>query len=127
VVTLSDDANVRLEFLRDGDVVASTPTEPAEEGRARLAPPLPELSPGRYAVRVVAEDGVDAVTTEALPVRVAAPAPAPSPSPTTTTAAAPPRAEDRGFPVTATSVAVGVVVILLLLAFGRRKGLHRQP
>jgi len=128
-IVLSDDANVRLEFLVDEQVAGSTANVPLEEGQVRVAPPIPELAPGRYEIRAVADNGVDVVSTGAVPVRLIAAAPSPSPSPTTARpAAAPPAPEkDRGFPIVAGLAALGVVVLLVLLAFGRRKGLHRQP
>jgi SpoIID/LytB domain protein len=129
-MVLSDDANVRLEFLQEQQVAGSTATVPLEEGRARVAPAIPELAPGRYEVRAVADNGVDVVSTGAVPVRVIAAAPSPAPpSPTTTRPAAAPPATEKGrsFPIVGGLAALGVVALLVLLASRGRKGLHRQP
>lgn len=127
-MVLSDDANVRLEFLAEEQVAGSTATVPLEEGRAHMAPPIPELAPGRHEVRAVADNGVDVVATDAVPVRVIAPTASQPPSPTIAqTAAAPASEKDGGFPIAGGLAALGVVAFVVLLASRGRKGLHRQP
>ncbi|HEV3474340.1 MAG TPA: SpoIID/LytB domain-containing protein [Actinomycetota bacterium] len=127
-VTLSDDANVRLELDGVGPLTR-TEAIPAEEGRARLEIPLPQLEPGRYDVRAVVDDGVDLVSTDAVAVDVVEPSPSPPPPASPTEAAQPPAVEEdaRRFPVIPTIGVITAVLVLLVLAFGRRKGLHRQP
>jgi SpoIID/LytB domain protein len=125
----SDTVQVHLEFLSGDQVTATTEAAPLEEGDVQLRSVLPELAPGRYAVRAVASDGVDQVLTEARPVRVVAASPvSPSPTPTSPPAAAQPvqAEDDRGGLVWAAILAAGAVLVLLVLTAARRRGLHRR-
>lgn len=132
--TASAGVRARLEFLQDGRVVETTDWKPFREEAVVLRERLPE-EPGRYRVRAAASDGVDTVTTRAVPIRVrGAPVPAPSPAlpragPSPTAAAAP---VDRGnsFPwvpwalVLLAAMAVGAFA--LVLTFRHQRGLHRR-
>jgi SpoIID/LytB domain protein len=128
-LTLSDDASVRLEFLRSGEIAGATAWGPHEEGDARVAATVPGLAPGRYEVRAAATDGVDTVLTDARPVTIegaASPSPSPSPSPAptrTATARAPSTVDPAG---AAAGGLVSLLAFLAVLTAGRRKGLHRS-
>lgn len=130
-VELSQEARARLEYVRQGAPVATTPWLPLEEGTARIRLPVPPLPPGDYEVRGVFDDGVDTVTTEAVPLSVVgAASPAPTSPPTTEAvpAARPEgQGQDEGSP--ALGIALGLTALLLgalaLLTLRRRKGLHR--
>ena len=132
-LTVSDDVSVALEFLRAGEAAGATPAVVLEEEESALEVVAPSLTPGRYDVRAVASDGVDTVTTAALPVRLRPAAQRAAPSPTTAAAqpASPATAERSpdadGFPLFPVAVALAVVGLLALLVLtGRRgKGLHR--
>jgi stage II sporulation protein D len=128
-VELSGDARARLEYLQQGEPVATSPWAPFEEGRARLRLPVPPLPAGGYEVRGVFDDGVDAVTTDAIPVTVvAAASPTPASVPPTEAAPAEPAAPADGDGVSL-GVALGVAALVLgglaLLTLRRRKGFHR--
>jgi SpoIID/LytB domain protein len=128
---VSDDANVRLELLRRGEIVAATAWEPFEEGIVRPRAAFPAVAPGRYRVRAAATNGVDTVVTPARPVVVegaaASPSAEPSPPPSPTAVAAPPAEDDRSttWLVVGGLAAVALLVVLLVLTAGRRRGLHR--
>ncbi|HEV8682915.1 MAG TPA: SpoIID/LytB domain-containing protein [Actinomycetota bacterium] len=131
-LTLSRSANVRLEFVRAGEIVGFTPWQPQLTGEVSLTVDVPAIPSGRYAIRVAAGDGVDVVRTAGRPLRVrggSAPA-SPSPSPTAGTEAgpAPPAAGERNLRPTLTVLGVStlLLVALLVLTMRRRKGLHRS-
>jgi SpoIID/LytB domain protein len=134
-LTVSDDVSVTVEFLRKGDPTAAAPPAVLEEEETRLEVAVPELPSGRYEVRAIASNGVDVVTTAAVPVRVrgapvAVPS-APSPPPAGTDVARAPSDEDDGVPiglVTAGALLVPLLVFALLFGLTRRRGrgLHRR-
>jgi hypothetical protein len=129
-VTLSEDATVFLVFGRGAEAVRS-PAAPLEEGTVPIDVPVPELPEGRHEVRLVANDGVDTVTSGPLRVRVVSgPAPT-SPAPTSAPSATEPGstdavAEDRGLDLLPLAVGAFVVVLVLILAglALRRRGTH---
>jgi SpoIID/LytB domain protein len=133
-ITLSRSANVRLEFLRGGEVVGFTPWQPQLIGDVSLNAVVPAIPSGRYEVRIAAGDGVDVVRTAGKPVRVrggsALASPSPSASPTGGPQAdpAPPAAEERNLGPTLVVLGVSAFVLLalLVLTMRRRKGLHRR-
>ena len=127
-VELSDDARARLEYLRQGEPVATTPWTPLEDGPARIRLPVPALPPGDYEVRGVFDDGVDTVASDALPLAVVASvSPAPTPPPATEAAPAPPSREDDDSGAISIGLAAAALLlgVLALLTLRRRKGLHR--
>ncbi|MGH2692508.1 MAG: SpoIID/LytB domain-containing protein [Actinomycetota bacterium] len=126
-LTVSDDASVTLEFLGSGDDSAAATPLVLEEEDTSVEVVVPDLAPGRYHVRALVSDGVDVVTTPALPVRVrgaAAPTPTAVHPPTAGTMAAPPdSSEDRGLPW---FIGGGLLVALLVgLTLRRGRGLQR--
>ena len=133
-LTVSDDSRVTIEFLR-GDAGVPAPPVVLEEEDTSFETSVPELAPGRYDVRALVTDGVDVVTTAAVPVRVrSAGAIAESPgteSPISGTAAPtqPANGEEGGAPIwmiVAGALIVPLLIALLLGLTGRRgKGLHR--
>ena len=132
---LSAGSRVKLRFVRHGKVAAETPWRPLHEGVATIEATTPSVAPGRYAVRAVAWNGVDVVSSEASRVRVVgggkeevSPSPIPVPSPTAgTTPQAAPEAEPSGTAATVTALGVGAAVLLaLLLTLRRRRRLHRS-
>ena len=133
-LTVSDDSNVAIEFLR-GEGGVSAPPVVLEEEESRFETTVPELAPGRYDVRALVSDGVDVVTTAAVPVRVrAAGTTAESPgqeSPTGGTAAPAQPVNDEGGGAPIWMIVTGALIVPLLIALllgltGRRaKGLHR--
>ncbi|HEV8571820.1 MAG TPA: SpoIID/LytB domain-containing protein [Actinomycetota bacterium] len=133
-LTLSRSANVRLEFVRGGEVVGSTPWQPQLTGPVSVKQVVPAIPSGRYLVRAAAGDGVDVVRTTASPVRVRGgssfPSLSPSASPTAGPEAgpAPPAAERNLGPTLAVLGASALLLVaLLVLTIRRRKGLHRRP
>ena len=131
-LTLSEDANVRLE-LRRGQRTHTTSPLPFEEGDVTLEfPPPVGVPPGRYEVVAIADDGVDQVSTEPARIRVlsevAATTPAePSPPPAGSAAPLEPETEERvleSLPLVVGGIVVVAVLVLLALALGRRKGSH---
>jgi SpoIID/LytB domain protein len=132
-LTLSRSASVRLEFVRDGAVMGSTPWQPQLQGPVSMKPEVPPLPSGRYQVRASADDGVDVVRTAPTSIRVRGGTAEASPSPTPTTATGTPEAgPDR--PATERSLGPTLAVLgatallvlaLLALTLRRRKGLHR--
>ena len=131
-VTLSRSANVRMEFVRDGKTVRSTPWRPQLQGPVSVRVPVPPVPSGRYLVRLAAADGVDVVRTAATPVRVRGGPPAsPSPSPTgreSVASPAAPAAGERGLGPTLALLGASAILLvtLLVLTMRRRKGLHRR-
>jgi SpoIID/LytB domain protein len=129
----SDEVEVRLELLRDGEVVGRTDSRALEEGSARVRLIPPTLPPDTYEFRLVATDGVDTVIAggESVPL-VASTATSPQPPPS---AVRPPgsqaarpdgRNADADPPVwIAAGMAILVVLALLVLTARRRRGLHR--
>jgi hypothetical protein len=132
---LSASSRVKLRFVRHGKVAAETPWRPLHEGVATIQATTPSVAPGRYAVRAVAWNGVDVVSSEASRVRVVgggeeevSPSPSPVPSPTAaTTPQAAPEAEPSGNAATVAALGLGAAVLLaLLLTLRRRRRLHRS-
>jgi SpoIID/LytB domain protein len=131
-LTVSDDASVSLEFLERGEPVAATEPVVLEEEDTKLELALPNLASGRYDVRAIASNGVDVVTTSALPVRVreaSAASPTAAGSPSGIAAAPEATSTDDGFPV---GLIIGggfllTLLILFLVGLTRRsgRGLHR--
>jgi SpoIID/LytB domain protein len=123
-LSLSDDAEVRIEVVAGGAVALASPWRPSHEGDAAVRLPLENLAPGRYELRVVASDGVDTLRTDPRPLVVeavgeqtASPSPTQTPGPTEAAPAA-----DRGDglgPLPWVGLAV-VLVALLVLASRRR-------
>jgi SpoIID/LytB domain protein len=135
-LTLSRSSNVRLEFVRAGEIVQSTPWQPQLAGQISVKVVVPPVPSGRYLVRAAAGDGVDMVRTAATPVRVrggsVVASPSASPSPTgdspETGAASPATGERNLGPTLAVLGATALLVLaLLLLTLGRRRRLHRRP
>ena len=133
-VEISKNAAIRLNFLRDAAVVASTPWRPREKGSVRIRERIPAIVGGTYTLQIAAADGVDTVTAPAGDIHVAGGA--------TPTAASPSRASDgtpdgsveavpsdraEDLPI---GLLVGVVVALLAAAVAvgatRRRGVHRR-
>ena len=128
-LTVSDDAGVSLEFRgKGGDFSEAAPPVVLEEEETSLEAVVPDLPEGRYDLHAVVSDGVDVVTTPAIPVRVRAAAAAETavPSPTGPTQAAP-VADDGGPPIGLLLAGALLVAILLFLGLTRRRdrGLHR--
>jgi hypothetical protein len=124
-VTLSDDANVRLEVLQEGEVAFASPWRPNHGGDVPLEISLPGLAPGRYEVRAAASDGVDTIRSETRPVVITGDA---SPSPVTRpTAPAEPRptSEERTWLWLAAALAAGLLLVALLVIAARRRPQHR--
>jgi hypothetical protein len=124
-VTLSDDANVRLEVLQEGEIAFASPWRPNNYGDLRLGISLPGLAPGRYEVRAAASDGVDTIRTETRPVLITGDA---SPSPVTRpTAPAEPRpaSEERTWVWPAAALAAGLLLVALLVMAALRRPQHR--
>lgn len=133
-LTVSDDVSVSVEFLQRGEAMASAPQSVLEEEDTRIEVAVPELPSGRYEVRAVVSNGVDVVTTAAVPVRVrgasvAAPS-TPSPAPTGTGVARTPFVEEDGAPIGLVVAGALLVPLLVSLLVGltrrRGRGLHRQ-
>lgn len=127
-LTLSDDAGVRLEFLRDGQIAGATGWRPQHEGDVRIAATVPALAPGAYEVRAAATDGVDTVLTDPRRIVVEeAASPSPSIAPSPPQAGAPPAREPSAVdPAGAAAGAlVSLVAFLGVLTSGRKRGLHR--
>ena len=128
-MTLSDEARVRLEFLRDGGLAGTTSWGPYEEGDVRVAATVPALTPGPYEVRAAVDDGVDTVLTEARRVTIEdAALPAPSPSAATQPSGPPPVAREPSTvdPIgAAAGAAVSLLALIGVLTVSVRKGLHR--
>jgi hypothetical protein len=130
-LTTSDDAGVTLEFLGKGDLSAAAPPVVLEEGETRVEVVLPDLPEGRYDLRAVVSDGVDVVTTAAIPVRVRAAAAEPTAAPTQTqpAQAAPGTSSDEGPPLGLVIPGALLVVLLVAIPLGltrrRGRGLHR--
>lgn len=131
-LTVSDDANVSLEFLQKGESVASTEPVVLEEEETRLELTIPDLATGRYDVRAVASNGVDVITTSAIPMRVregtASPrATAVPPSVVTEPAGEP--SSDEGVPIGLVFGGAFLICLLIALVIGltrrRGRGLHR--
>ena len=126
-VTLSHEAEVRLEVLDRDDLAWASPWRPQHEGEAAIRVRLPDLEPERYEIRLAASDGVDTVRTD--PRRLGGGALAsPSPPATTSrprrTSASP--AEDRGpAPWPLVGLGAGLVLIALLVIASRRS--QRNP
>jgi stage II sporulation protein D len=124
-VTLSDDADVRLEVLQEGEVAFASPWRPNHGGDVRLGISLPGLAPGRYEVRAAASDGVDTIRSETQSVVITGGA---SPSPVTRpTAPAEPRStsEERTWLWPAAALAAGLLLVALLVIAARRRPQHR--
>lgn len=131
-LTLSRSANVRLEFVRSGEVVGFTPWQPQLIGDVSVSAVVPDIPNGRYVLRVAAGDGVDVVRTAGKPVRVrggsAVASPSPSAPPTGGPQAgpAPPAAERNLGPTLAVLGASAFLLLaMVVLTMRRRKGLHR--
>jgi stage II sporulation protein D len=131
-LTLSRSASVRMEFVRDGEIVGSTPWRPQLQGPVSVKVEVPSLPSGRYLVRGAADDGVDVVRTAPRPIRLRGESVAsPSPTATSTTGmpeagTAPPTAERSLGPTLAVLGASALLLVgLLVLTMRRRKGLHR--
>ena len=132
-LTVSDDASVALEFLGGGDDAASSQAVVLEEEENQVEISVPDLPAGRYDVRAVVSDGVDVVTTAALPVRIrpfsesASPTEPPTAEPSGV--AIPAASENEGsFPLLPIALAIlflGLVIGLVALTRRRGKGLHR--
>lgn len=132
-LTVSDDASVSLEFLQGGEPVAATEPLVLEEEETRLELSLPELATGRYDVRAIASNGVDVVTTSAVPVRVreaTAPAPTTAASPSGIAAAPEATSSDDGVPLGLVfgGALLASLLVLLVVGLTRRsgRGLHRS-
>jgi hypothetical protein len=133
-VTLSRSANVRLEFVRGGEIVGSTPWQPQLSGPVSVKAVVPAVPSGRYLVRVAAGDGVDVVRTSATRVRVqggsALASPSPTSSPTAGLEAGPasPTAGERSLGPTMAVLGASTLLLvgLVVLTMRRRKGLHRR-
>jgi SpoIID/LytB domain protein len=129
----SDEVEVRLEFLRDGEVVGRTDSRALEEGSARVRLIPPTLPPDTYEVRLVATDGVDTVMArgESVPLGASTATSPQSPSPTVRPpgrqAARPDGRNADADPAVwiAAGIAVLMVLALLVLTAWRRRGLHR--
>jgi SpoIID/LytB domain protein len=122
-VSLSDDAEVRLEVLDRGDLAWASPWRPHHEGEAAIRVRLPGLEPGRYDIRLAASDGVDTVRTDPRRLAVGG-VPSPSPGAMTSrprrTMASP--AADRGGAVwPLVGLGIGLVLIALLVILARRR------
>lgn len=129
-LTVSDDTSVTLEFLGSGDSSTATSAAVLEEEQTNVEVTVPNLAEGRYDVRAIVSDGVDVVTTPAIPVRVRSAAADASPAPEASappTAAAPAEGadEDDGIPVWMLVAGLVLAVVLLGLTLRRGKGLHR--
>jgi len=131
-MTLSRSANVRVEFLQEGEIVGSTPWRPQLQGPVSVKVEVPSLPSGRYLVRAAGGDGVDVVRTAPTPVRVrgeAVASPSPTATPTTGTPEAGPARPAAGRSLGPTLAILGatalLLLVLLVLTTRRRKGLHR--
>jgi stage II sporulation protein D len=132
-MTLSRSANVRVEFLQEGEIVGSTPWRPQLQGPVSVKVGLPSLPSGRYLVRAAGGDGVDVVRTAPTPIRVRGQAAVAAPSPTAMTTGTPEAAPARpaaGRSLGPTLAVLGATALLLLalmvLTMRRQKGLHRR-
>jgi SpoIID/LytB domain protein len=126
-VSISDDANVRLEFL-DGDQIAlATPWRPHNEGAVRLGVSTPGLPPGSYQVRAVISDGVDTVRSDPRRLQITgAMASTPADSPDRAPPVARPPAADGGPTLwPAAAVLGGILLVALLVLAARRR--PRRP
>jgi LPXTG-motif cell wall-anchored protein len=127
---VSDDVTVALEFLQRGEPKESSSSFVLEEEETRVETVIPDLAAGRYDVRAVVSDGVDVVTTAAVPVRIRAAA-AVSPSTALPTergeVVAPAEDQDDG---SVLPLVLGIALLLLggvglVLTRRRGRGLHR--
>jgi SpoIID/LytB domain protein len=133
-VTLSRSANVRLEFVRGGEIVGSTPWQPQLQGAVSVKAVVPAVPSGRYLVRIAAGDGVDVVRTSPMRVRVQGGSALASPSPTSSPTAGPeagpasPIAGERSLGPTLAVLGASALLLvgLVVLTMRRRKGLHRR-
>jgi SpoIID/LytB domain protein len=133
-VEISKNAAIRLNFLRDATVVASTPWRPREKGSVRIRERIPAIAEGTYTLQIAAADGVDTVTVPAGDIHVADPATATAASPSSASDSTPDgsaeaiqtdRTED--IPI-GLLVAVMVALLAAAVAVGatRRRGVHRR-
>lgn len=110
---LSGPANVHFEYRAAEGSTASEGPEPRDRGPQTLTWNSSALPPSNYEVKIVADDGVDSVSTPVIhvPVTSASPAPIPaSPSPSPPPVAT--RSRGRGWLV------AGILAAVLLLAAG---------
>ncbi len=131
-LTVSDDVSVALEFLQGEGSGTSSVAVVLEEEDTSVEVSVPDLPAGRYNVRAVISDGVDVVSTAAVPVRIrplsSADPTTPPASEETTEVAAPVAREEGGSPL---PIVLGAILLVLLLigiiALTRRRGrgLHR--
>jgi hypothetical protein len=134
-VEISNNASVRLGFLKDDALIASTPWRPHVRGRTRISEPLPVVPDGMYSVAVTAKDGVDEVIALAGRILIPAGATAPAtPSPRSDrtprpggddVATAPDPPERALAPGLAIVLGVAVLLLLLIVLLARRRGSHR--
>ena len=131
---VSKNAAIRLDFLQDAAVVASTPGRPREKGSVRIRERIPAIAGGTYTLQIAAADGVDTVTVPAGDIHVAGPATPAVASPSGASdrtpdgsAEAVPTAQAEDIPI-GLLVAVVVALLAAAVAFGatRRRGVHRR-
>ena len=121
-MSLSDDADLRVEVVQGDAVALASPWEPRHEGDATVRVGPIGLAPGRYELQVIASDGVDTLRMDPRPVIVAEGAePTPSPAETPRPPVAAPAADRRDAPRVLLWVGLGVGLIALLLLAARRR------
>ena len=132
---ISKNASVRLDFLEDAAVVASTPWRPREKGLVPIRERVPAIAGGTYTLQIAATDGVDMVTVPAGDIGVSgqmAPAtPSPSRAPVespqaTVEAASPDRDEGRPLGLLIGVLLVALLAAVVVLGATRRRGAHRR-
>ena len=126
-VSISDDANVRLEFLDGDEVALATPWRPHKEGAVRLGVSTPGLRPGSYQVRAVISDGVDTVRSDPRRLEIAgALSPSPEEGPDRTPPVARPPAAEPGSSLWPTAAVLGSILLIALLVLGALRRYRRS-
>jgi hypothetical protein len=132
-VEISKNASIRLEYLRTGVVVGSTPWRPREKGRVRMRERIPAIGSGTYSLQIAATDGVDRVTVPAGDIRVSGKASSPTASAEETATetpegpveAAPSDRADGPSAGLLVGLLVAILAVVLTLGATRRRGAHR--
>lgn len=126
---LSDPARIRVTYR--GPSAGETGPEPRDRGPQTLAWDPSGLQAGSYQATLVANDGVDEITSAPMQVTVAAPSPAPTPSTTSGTArsgAVKPIQRPPSKTMLLLIAGLGFTVLLAVWGFGfmRRRRLQKR-